>query len=49
VDLEALADALRSGKIGGAAIDVFPDEPQSASHPFESPLQGMPNVLLTPI
>ncbi len=48
VDLEALADALRSGKIGGAAIDVFPDEPQSASHPFESPMQGMPNVLLTP-
>jgi D-3-phosphoglycerate dehydrogenase len=48
VDLEALAAAIRSGKVGGAAIDVFPDEPQSAEHPFESPLRGMPNVLLTP-
>jgi D-3-phosphoglycerate dehydrogenase len=48
VDLRALAEALRSGKVAGAAIDVFPDEPQSAAHPFESPLQGMPNVLLTP-
>jgi D-3-phosphoglycerate dehydrogenase len=48
VDLDALAEALRSGKVGGAAIDVFPDEPQSTAHPFESPLRGLPNVLLTP-
>jgi D-3-phosphoglycerate dehydrogenase len=48
VDLEALAVSIRSGKVGGAAIDVFPDEPASATHPFASPLQGLPNVLLTP-
>lgn len=48
VDIDALAKALRAGQIGGAAIDVFPVEPKSASQPFESPLRGLDNVLLTP-
>jgi D-3-phosphoglycerate dehydrogenase len=44
---EALADALRSGHLAGAAIDVHQSEP-GGSEPFASPLQGLPNVLLTP-
>jgi D-3-phosphoglycerate dehydrogenase len=48
VDIDALADAIRSEHLGGAAIDVFPKEPASASEPFVSPLQGLDNVLLTP-
>ncbi|KPI82894.1 D-3-phosphoglycerate dehydrogenase-like protein [Leptomonas seymouri] len=48
VDLEALARALRDGHLGGAAVDVFPDEPNSKNDPFKSPLQGIPNVILTP-
>ncbi|CAN5501807.1 phosphoglycerate dehydrogenase [soil metagenome] len=48
VDIPSLAEALRSGAIGGAAIDVFPDEPASNKQKFESPLQGLPNVILTP-
>jgi D-3-phosphoglycerate dehydrogenase len=48
VDIPALAEAIRSGHIGGAAIDVFPVEPKSNSEPFESPLLGLPNVILTP-
>src|SRR5690606_8415962 len=48
VDIDGLADALRSGQIAGAAIDVFPKEPKSNDDPFESPLQGLPNVILTP-
>lgn len=49
VDLEALASALRSGHLGGAAIDVFPSEPEAnSSEGFVSPLQGLPNVILTP-
>ena len=47
VDHEALARNLKDGKIAGAALDVFPDEPES-SGPFSSPLQGLPNVILTP-
>jgi len=47
VDHEALAEALKSGKIQGAAIDVFPQEPEN-NQPFTSPLQGLPNVMLTP-
>ena len=47
VDHEALARNLKEGKIAGAALDVFPDEPES-SGPFSSPLQGLPNVILTP-
>ncbi len=48
VEIEALAEALRSGQIAGAAIDVFPKEPKGAGQPFESPLRGLDNVLLTP-
>ncbi|MBX3465977.1 MAG: phosphoglycerate dehydrogenase [Planctomycetes bacterium] len=48
VDIDALADALRRGHLGGAAVDVFPREPASNKEPFESPLRGMPNVILTP-
>jgi D-3-phosphoglycerate dehydrogenase len=48
VDLGALRAAIESGRLGGAAVDVFPEEPQSNDAPFESPLAGLPNVILTP-
>jgi D-3-phosphoglycerate dehydrogenase len=48
VDLEALAAALRSGQLAGAALDVFPEEPKRNGDPFVSPVQGIPNVILTP-
>jgi D-3-phosphoglycerate dehydrogenase len=48
VDIPALADALKSGHLGGAAIDVFPEEPETNSDGFVSPLQGLPNVVMTP-
>jgi D-3-phosphoglycerate dehydrogenase / 2-oxoglutarate reductase len=48
VDLDALAEALRDGHIAGAAVDVFPIEPTSNNERFNSPLQGFPNVILTP-
>ena len=48
VDIPALAVALREGKLAGAAIDVFPEEPASNKEKFVSELQGLPNVLLTP-
>ena len=48
VDLDALAGALRDGHLRGAAVDVFPQEPASNNEPFVSPLQGLPNVILTP-
>jgi D-3-phosphoglycerate dehydrogenase len=48
VDIDALARALADGHLAGAAIDVFPVEPGSNSAPFESPLQGLDNVILTP-
>ena len=48
VDIEALADALRHKTLLGAAIDVFPEEPNSNADPFESPLRGFDNVILTP-
>jgi D-3-phosphoglycerate dehydrogenase len=48
VDIDALADLLESGHIGGAAIDVFPVEPGSNQETFESRLRGMDSVLLTP-
>ncbi len=47
VDHEALARHLKSGKLAGAAVDVFPQEPESGG-PFASVLQGLPNVILTP-
>jgi D-3-phosphoglycerate dehydrogenase / 2-oxoglutarate reductase len=48
VDLDAAAAALRERRIAGAAIDVFPTEPASNNEKFVSPLQNLPNVLLTP-
>jgi len=48
VDIDALAASLRSGHIGGAAIDVFPVEPASKTERFETPLQAFENVILTP-
>ncbi|MEN1727892.1 MAG: phosphoglycerate dehydrogenase [Pseudomonadota bacterium] len=48
VDIPALAEALSSGKLGGAAIDVFPAEPSSPQETFVSELRGMDNVILTP-
>ncbi len=46
--IEDLAEALASGHIIGAAIDVFPKEPKSADEEFESPLRAFDNVILTP-
>ena len=48
VDLDALAKALQEGQIGGAAIDVFPWEPEKNGDSFTTALQGLSNVLLTP-
>jgi D-3-phosphoglycerate dehydrogenase len=48
VEQGALADHIRSGHIAGAAIDVFPIEPKAQGDPFESELQGLANVILTP-
>ena len=48
VDLDALKDALDSGALGGAAVDVFPDEPAKSGDSFSCPLQGLDNVILTP-
>jgi D-3-phosphoglycerate dehydrogenase len=48
VDLEALAKALQDGSLSGAAIDVFPWEPEKNGDRFTTPLQGVPNVILTP-
>ncbi|WP_084076753.1 phosphoglycerate dehydrogenase [Demequina sp. NBRC 110057] len=48
VDVDALKEGLESGAIGGAAIDVFPEEPKKKGDPFASGLQNVPNVILTP-
>ncbi|MEI6557389.1 MAG: phosphoglycerate dehydrogenase [Rhodospirillaceae bacterium] len=48
VNIEALAQALRSRHLLGAAIDVFPSEPAGTDDVFESSLRGMDNVILTP-
>lgn len=48
VDIDALADSLRSGHLSGAAVDVFPVEPKANGDLFTSPLLGMDNVILTP-
>ncbi len=48
VDLDALKKAIVNGKLGGAAIDVYPEEPERNGDPFTSVLQGLPNVILTP-
>ncbi|MFB1011240.1 MAG: NAD(P)-dependent oxidoreductase, partial [Thiopseudomonas sp.] len=44
----ALAEAIKDGHLGGAAIDVFPVEPRANGEEFESPLRGLDNVILTP-
>jgi D-3-phosphoglycerate dehydrogenase / 2-oxoglutarate reductase len=48
VELPSLVDAIRSGKIRGAAVDVFPYEPATNAEEFVSELRGLPNVILTP-
>ena len=48
VDLDALAQAIKDKHIAGAAIDVFPVEPEKNGDAFSTPLQGLSNVLLTP-
>jgi D-3-phosphoglycerate dehydrogenase len=48
VNIDALAENLRRGKVAGAALDVFPNEPTDADAPLLTPLRGLPNVLLTP-
>ena len=48
VDLDALSRAVRDGHRAGAALDVFPAEPSSNSERFQSPVQSLENVILTP-
>jgi D-3-phosphoglycerate dehydrogenase / 2-oxoglutarate reductase len=48
VDLDALRKAIIDGTIGGAAVDVFPEEPEKNGDRFQTPLQDLPNVILTP-
>ena len=48
VDLQALRKSLLAGQLGGAAIDVYPEEPEKNGDAFITPLQDLPNVLLTP-
>lgn len=48
VDIRALSLALKSGHLAGAAVDVFPEEPENNEQMFSSELQGLSNVILTP-
>jgi len=48
VDIAALAEGLRSGHLSGAAVDVYPEEPETNSDGFRTALQGLSNVILTP-
>ncbi|TPX34225.1 phosphoglycerate dehydrogenase [Synchytrium microbalum] len=48
VDIQALASALKSGHLGGAAVDVYPTEPFANGKGFVTELQGCPNTILTP-
>ena len=48
VDLDALRNAITEGDVGGAAIDVYPSEPEKNGDRFQSPLQNISNVILTP-
>lgn len=48
VDIDALKESMENDIIAGAAIDVFPVEPKKAGDKFSSPLQNIPNVILTP-
>ncbi|WP_462249169.1 phosphoglycerate dehydrogenase [Ekhidna sp.] len=48
VDIDSLVANVKNGKIHGVSVDVFPEEPLSNDHPFESPLMGLKNTILTP-
>ena len=48
IEIDDLVQALKSGHLAGCAIDVFPEEPASNKEKFKSPLQNIPNVILTP-
>jgi D-3-phosphoglycerate dehydrogenase len=48
MDVKAVKEAIVSKHIGGLGVDVFPEEPQSNKDIFSSPLQNLPNVILTP-
>lgn len=48
VDVAALVEAIRNGKVAGAGVDVFPHEPKTNQEEFVSELRGFPNVILTP-
>ncbi|MGE7197316.1 phosphoglycerate dehydrogenase [Brevundimonas naejangsanensis] len=48
VDVDAMAAVLKSGRLGGAAVDVFPEEPRTNADPFDSPLVGLDKTILTP-
>ncbi len=48
VDLDSLKEHIEKGRISGAAIDVFPQEPEKSGEEFSSDLQNLPNVILTP-
>jgi D-3-phosphoglycerate dehydrogenase / 2-oxoglutarate reductase len=48
VNVEALRDAILAGHLGGAALDVFPIEPEASGDTFQSVLRNLPNVILTP-
>lgn len=48
VDIDALVANLKSGKVRGCAVDVFPEEPKASKSEFETKLQGFENVILTP-
>jgi D-3-phosphoglycerate dehydrogenase len=48
VDYGALREAIVAGRVAGAAVDVFPQEPKRRGDPFTSDLRGLPNVILTP-
>ncbi|HXF42147.1 MAG TPA: phosphoglycerate dehydrogenase [Pyrinomonadaceae bacterium] len=48
VDLAALKNAIRKGRLAGAALDVFPEEPEKYGDSFKCELQGLPQVILTP-
>jgi D-3-phosphoglycerate dehydrogenase len=48
VDLDALQVVLKNGQLSGAAIDVYPWEPEKNGDKFQTPLQNIPNVILTP-
>lgn len=48
VDIHALKEAIESGHIAGAGVDVYPEEPESKGERFQTELQNLPNVILTP-